>query len=257
MTQVEFFNGATSLGIKTNAPLSSNAVFSLTWSNVPAGNYLLKAVAKDNEGATSISATVHVTVTNLAAFQFSQADYPVVESNGVVTVSVKRNLATNTASVTVSTENATAFASPPGGIGSYYAVTNTLSFPAGVLSTNVQITIVNDLVNRGNRQFVVHLSGPSAGYQLLAPTNAYVTILDDDPLSGNFADVAVPVSGAAGALQVSLLPTNAVGKWRFWWETDWRDSGSTVSNLALGEYNLEFMPRSGFIAPGTTAITPD
>lgn len=255
VTQVQFFNGPTPLGISINPPPYTNTAFALVWSNVPAGSYSLKAVATDNEAATNTSAPVNIVVTNQPAFQLSQADYPVVESNGVVTVTVKRNLATNSASITLFTENATAFAAPPGGIGSYYALTNLLTFPAGVVSTNVRINLVNDLVNRGDRQFVVRLTSPDNGWALFNPSNAYVTIIDDDPLTNNFADVFIPPAGAAGAVRVTLSPGDAAGRWRFWWETDWRDSGSAVSNLAVGDFTLEFMPRSGYTAPSATTIT--
>lgn len=254
VARVEFFNGATSLGIRTNQAPYTNSVFSLTWSNVPAGSYLMKAVATDNEGATNTSDSVGIIVTNQLIFQLSAANYPVAESNGVVTVTVKRNIATNAAEVFLTTENATAFSAPPGGVGSYLALATNLTLPAGVLSTNIAISIINDLVNRGDRQFVVRLTNASSGWSLVEPTNAYVTILDDDPLTNNFADVVLPPAVANGALQVSLLPTNAAGKWRFWWETDWRDSGSSVSNLTGGSYTLEFLPCSGFIAPASTTV---
>jgi hypothetical protein len=53
---VEFFAGATSLGTVTNAP------FSLTWSNVAAGNYALTARATDNRGGSATSVVVQITV---------------------------------------------------------------------------------------------------------------------------------------------------------------------------------------------------
>ena len=56
VSKVEFFNGSTSLGVATSTP------YSLTWSNVPAGSYVLKAVATDNGGLTGASATVSITV---------------------------------------------------------------------------------------------------------------------------------------------------------------------------------------------------
>ncbi len=59
VTQVEFFAGTMSLGTATNA---ANNVFSLTWSNVLAGNYALTAQATDNRGGTSTSSPVTVTV---------------------------------------------------------------------------------------------------------------------------------------------------------------------------------------------------
>ncbi|MEO6102866.1 MAG: glycosyl hydrolase family 18 protein [Pseudoxanthomonas sp.] len=56
VTQVQFFRGTTSLGTDTTSP------YSVTWSNAPAGNYAIKAVATDNAGATGTSATANITV---------------------------------------------------------------------------------------------------------------------------------------------------------------------------------------------------
>lgn len=65
ISQVEFFNGSTSLGIDNTSP------YAVTWSNVAQGNYTITAVATDNSGAKTTSAPVGVTVntntgTNLA-----------------------------------------------------------------------------------------------------------------------------------------------------------------------------------------------
>jgi chitinase len=57
VSKVEFFQGSTSIGVDTTSP------YSITWSNVAAGSYTLKAVATDNAGATGTSATVSITVT--------------------------------------------------------------------------------------------------------------------------------------------------------------------------------------------------
>jgi hypothetical protein len=56
VTRVEFFEGANLLGADTTSP------YSLTWSNVALGSYVLSAVATDNGGATRTSAPVNVTV---------------------------------------------------------------------------------------------------------------------------------------------------------------------------------------------------
>ena len=77
VTQVEFFEGTNSLGVVTNMPVTyitnrqgvvpiENTSFSLTWSNVPLGDYVLTAVATDNDGATTASQPVNISVvTNL------------------------------------------------------------------------------------------------------------------------------------------------------------------------------------------------
>jgi hypothetical protein len=52
--RVEFFESTNKIGEATNAP------FSLTWSNVTAGQYALKAVATDDYGDTTESAVVNI-----------------------------------------------------------------------------------------------------------------------------------------------------------------------------------------------------
>lgn len=56
VTQVQFFRGATSLGTDTTSP------YSVTWNNAAAGNYVITAVATDNAGAATTSATANITV---------------------------------------------------------------------------------------------------------------------------------------------------------------------------------------------------
>ena len=73
VTQVEFFEGTNSLGVVTNIPVTyltnkegvfpiKNTSFSLTWSNVALGGYVLTAVATDNDGATTASQPVDISV---------------------------------------------------------------------------------------------------------------------------------------------------------------------------------------------------
>lgn len=57
VTQVEFFRGTASLGVDTIAP------YSVTWNNATTGSHTFKAVATDNGGASTTSATVSITVT--------------------------------------------------------------------------------------------------------------------------------------------------------------------------------------------------
>ena len=56
VARVDFYADATLLGSDADSP------YSLTWSNVPAGNYFLTAVATDDRGATGTSTAVAVTV---------------------------------------------------------------------------------------------------------------------------------------------------------------------------------------------------
>jgi hypothetical protein len=56
VTQVQFYNGSTLLGTDTSSP------YSYAWTNVGAGSYSITAKATDNQGATTTSATVNITV---------------------------------------------------------------------------------------------------------------------------------------------------------------------------------------------------
>ncbi len=68
---VQYFSGATSIGIVTNTGgvlltnTSAANPFFMAWSNVAAGDYSLTAVATDSAGHTATSAPVNITVTNM------------------------------------------------------------------------------------------------------------------------------------------------------------------------------------------------
>ena len=57
VTKVEFFQGANSLGDDTSSP------YSVVWNNSTAGSYSLTARATDNNGNTTTSAVVNITLT--------------------------------------------------------------------------------------------------------------------------------------------------------------------------------------------------
>ncbi len=61
IARVEFYQGTTLLGTDTSAP------YSFAWNNVAAGSYALTARATDDDGATSISTIVNITVGSVGA----------------------------------------------------------------------------------------------------------------------------------------------------------------------------------------------
>jgi hypothetical protein len=248
VAQVEFFQGDILLGVVTNLP------FRMATTGLPTGTYAFRARATDNEGARTDSAVVMITVTNVPVFQLSRSNYEVNESNGVVVLTVRRNTSDNTAAVGLSTANGSARAVVEGGVGQYIALSNRFTFPPGVSATNVTIQLVNDLVYRGSKTFLVRLAAPDNGWNLAYPSEATVTIVDNDPLesTNSFTDVVYVRTNAPagrGSLTVNLMPANALGKWRFAWETTWRDGGSTASGLVPGNYAIEFIPRVGCTEP--------
>jgi hypothetical protein len=58
ISKVEYYSGTNLIGTATTSP------YSATWSNVAAGSYALMAVATDNQGLTSVSSGVQITITN-------------------------------------------------------------------------------------------------------------------------------------------------------------------------------------------------
>jgi hypothetical protein len=79
IAQVEFFSGATSLGVVTSAP------YSLVWTNVPSGAWALTARATDNSGLVSTSAVVNIMVAGIALT--SPANNLVLTAPASVTIS--------------------------------------------------------------------------------------------------------------------------------------------------------------------------
>ncbi len=62
VAKVEFYQGATKLGEDTTSP------YAYTWNSVAAGSYTLTAKAIDDDGATTTSAAVNVTVLDTSGF---------------------------------------------------------------------------------------------------------------------------------------------------------------------------------------------
>ena len=85
VSKVEFYNGATLLGMDNTSPYSYN------WTNVPAGNYTITAKATDNSMLTTTSNPVHVVVNapNLNGFCGTAVsgdyEYKAETNNGIVT----------------------------------------------------------------------------------------------------------------------------------------------------------------------------
>jgi regulation of enolase protein 1 (concanavalin A-like superfamily) len=84
IARVDFFAGTTPLGSATASP------YSATWPNVPAGTYSLTAVAVDNDGASTTSASVSVRVD------------PAANQPPAVTLTAPANGASYTAPATIS-----------------------------------------------------------------------------------------------------------------------------------------------------------
>jgi hypothetical protein len=76
IAKVEFFQNGTKLGESTNKP------YSLTWTNVSAGNYFLTARAWDDRGATGLSAPAEIFVNGTGGALSGRAGLPTNSLNG-------------------------------------------------------------------------------------------------------------------------------------------------------------------------------
>ncbi|MGB2713484.1 MAG: Ig-like domain-containing protein [Vicinamibacterales bacterium] len=101
VTRVDFYRGSTLIGSDTTSP------YSVSWNNVAAGTYALTAVAVDNAGASTTSATVNVTVSSTALLPTKVAFTPSADhATAVTSYSVAIRRATDPVTATpVATKN--------------------------------------------------------------------------------------------------------------------------------------------------------
>ncbi|MGD0168041.1 MAG: Calx-beta domain-containing protein, partial [Gaiellaceae bacterium] len=113
---------------------------------------------------------------SFSTVSFSTASYSVSEGAGSAIITIKRSgTTTGSNSVVFKTANGTATAGSD-----YTAVSQTVSFAAGVTSKTVSIPITNDTLVEGNETVKLSLSSPSSGAVLGTQKTATLTILDND-----------------------------------------------------------------------------
>ncbi|MGD9781919.1 MAG: TIM-barrel domain-containing protein [Kiritimatiellia bacterium] len=103
------------------------------------------------------------------------AAYAAGEAAGLVLVAVVRDDATGAASVELLAAAGTAAAGADFAAGPF-----AVQFAVGVASQDVQIAIVDDLLHETNETVLLALVNPSSAASLGAPSNAVLTIVDDD-----------------------------------------------------------------------------
>jgi hypothetical protein len=122
--------------------------------------------------------------------RFSTTDYPIGEGQGAVVVSVVRTDSTGATTVDLRTADTDTFtvgcATKQGsayGRCDFATVVTTVTIPAGQLSTNVLVPIIDDSWAEGSETFSVVLSNPT-GATLGSPSTATVTITDNETVDG-------------------------------------------------------------------------
>ena len=239
---VQYFSGATSIGIVTNTGrvllggASTANPFFLAWSNVPAGNYILTAVATDSAAHTATSAPVNISVvTNLPPSVSIYAPDPVAieGTNSISNLFQPPNLpanyttGSNTATFLVRRDSATnADLTVHFSIGGtatngvdYAAISNYVTIPAGQRYALVAIVPLNDDDSawRSYDTVVLALTVPTnmpPPYTIGSPASAGAIILEENllpivpPTIHNLSDNSIQVSlpapnGMSFSLQIS------------------------------------------------------
>ena len=136
----------------------------------------------------------------------STNNYVVSETNGPVAVTVLRtNGHSGTVWVHFTTLNGSALAPSD-----YLGTNGVLVFEDGEVARTILIPVVPNPIYRGDRSFFFQLSGAGGGAGLLQPTNATVTILEDQP-TPSFVHMAVTdqtVAESVGLASVLVVRSN-------------------------------------------------
>jgi hypothetical protein len=195
VTQVEFFAGTNSLGVRTNNPLimPPTSPFFLIWSNVPAGSHLLRAIATDDDGARAASDLVRITVeTPQAVVSIHTADALATEPSSnagqldrAVFV-VKRDRGTNIDLPVLLSIGGTAVNGED-----YERITNRVVIPRGRTAVEVVLKARPDNLREGPESVVLRLQmspacalavwpPPPECYRIGEPAVAEARIVDAD-----------------------------------------------------------------------------
>jgi hypothetical protein len=181
---VEFFEGTNKIGEMTinyfvEPPPGQSAPFSLVWSNVPTGRYVLTARATDNRGATSVSPPVAITVeeppmipvvTLVAADGFGREGTPpntgrfVVRRSGETNVPIHVHYA-----ISGTAENGV----------DYERIDSFVTIPAGRRTARIVITPMDDRRPEVIETVILRLL-PAALYNVGRPDAAAAIIVDND-----------------------------------------------------------------------------
>lgn len=188
---VEFFQGTNSLGIATNNPASASPVnpFHLTWTNVPAGEYVLTAKATDDSGLTAISdpvkifakdgtalpiVTVHATDANAAEIP----PWVLIPLNpGIFTVT--RNPGSSQPLIVNYGLEGTA----KNGV-DYISLSGSITIPSNAVSANIYLVALDDSLVEGTENVILVLRTNSA-YHVGDARLATVVIEDNDRVTNS------------------------------------------------------------------------
>ncbi len=129
-------------------------------------------------GTASSSSTASSTssVAGAGSFAFTASTYSVDENAGALSITVRRtNGSSSSATVNYATSNGTATA------GTNYAATQgTLNFGPGETTKTFSVQVTDNSAIDGNRMLNLTLSAPTGGANIIAPSTATLTLVDNE-----------------------------------------------------------------------------
>ena len=177
-----------------------------TWKNVPIGTYKIYAKATDSKGISVQSDSIEISVVST------------VELPGVMVMATDSIASENRTNIGVFTF--TKFGALDSELKVNYSVSGTASngvdyallpgqiiIPKGTLSTNLVVTAIDDTIRETNETVIVSLK-PNELYSILYPSNAIVTLQDNDMMMTNqppLVSIIRPTNNT-----VLINPTNLV-----------------------------------------------
>jgi hypothetical protein len=260
---VEYFSGATSLGIVTNSGglwltnTESHNPFSLIWSNVMTGNYTLTAVATDSSGIMATSPPVNISVVtptppsvpfvvrithpengqNFFAPANIGLHAVVVDSNLVETVEyfsggTSLGVVTNTGGMWLTnTESHNPFSLIRSNVTTgNYTLTAVATDSSGIMATSPPVNISVVTPTPPIVPFVIRITNPADGHTYLAPPRFELHSLVVD------SNLVETVEYFSGGTSLGIV-TNSGGIWLT--NTESHNPFSLVwSNVTAGNYTL-------------------
>ena len=135
--------------------------------------------------------------------QFNPQTYNVAENGGSTTLTVVRDVGTDSATVDYTTTPGTAAAGSD-----YTTASGTLTFAPGELSKTFNVPILDDATIEPSEQFTATLSNPSGDASLGAANPATVTIADYEPGTLQFNTATANVNENAGTVTITVTRAN-------------------------------------------------
>jgi hypothetical protein len=235
VTKVDFYNGTTLLASDTSSPYTFN------WNNVAAGSYTLKAIATDNAGAPTTSASVNVMVgantppavsltspssgSSFMAPATTTVAATATDANGAI-ARVDFYAGSTLLGTDTSSPYAVSWSNVPAGS---YVLTAKATDNAGVSATSAGVSVTV----AANQAPMVSLTSPSSGASFAAPASIGLT--------ASASDVDGTVQKVEFYNGPTLLGASATSPFSFTW-----------SNVPAGSYSISAVARDNL---GATTVS--